>query len=97
MLCNNFMYMQNLYIFLNNMCVGNKVATITVRVPEEIRREMKKFRHINWSEVIRQAIAEELKREKMRRASQTIDKLRAKSKVKWDSVAVIREWREKRR
>ncbi|KYH39483.1 MAG: hypothetical protein AYL32_016010 [Candidatus Bathyarchaeota archaeon B26-2] len=73
------------------------MATITVRVPEELRRKMKKFRHINWSEVIRRAIAEELKRERMREASQTIDRLRAKSKVKWDSVAVIRRWREERR
>ncbi len=73
------------------------MVTITVRVPEELRKEMKKLKHVNWSEVIRQAIAEELKREKMRKASQTIEELRAKSKVKWNSVAVIREWREKRR
>jgi len=73
------------------------MATITVRVPEEIKEEMKKFRHINWSRVVREAIAEEIKREKMRRASRIIENLRAKSKVKWDSVAVIREWREKRR
>ena len=73
------------------------MATITVRVPEEIKRQMKELEHINWSEVVRQAIAEEIKRNKMRRASQTIEKLRAKSKIKWDSVAVIREWREKRK
>jgi len=46
---------------------------------------------------VRQAIAEEIKRDKMRRASKTIEELRAKSKIKWDSVSVIREWREKRR
>lgn len=73
------------------------MATITVRVPEEIKREMKELKHINWSEVVREAIAEEIKRNKMKRASQTIDELRAKSKIKWDSVAVIREWREKRK
>ena len=73
------------------------MATITVRLPEEIKKEMKRLDHINWSEVVRQAIAEEIKRDKMRRASKTIEELRAKSKIKWDSVAVIREWREKRR
>ncbi len=73
------------------------MATITVRVPEEIKMEMKRLDHINWSEVVRQAIAEEIKRDKMRRASKTIEELRAKSKIKWDSVSVIREWREKRR
>jgi Arc/MetJ-type ribon-helix-helix transcriptional regulator len=73
------------------------VATITVRVPKNIRKEMKRLKHINWSEVIRQAIAEELKKDRMKRASQKIDELRSKSKVKWDSAAVIREWRERRR
>jgi predicted transcriptional regulator len=73
------------------------MATITVRVSEEIKKEMKRLKHINWSKVVREAIAEEIKREKMRRASQTIEELRAKSKIRWDSVAVIREWREKRR
>lgn len=73
------------------------MTTITVRVPEEIKRQMKDLKNINWSEVVRQAIAEEIKRNKMKRASQTIEKLRAKSKIKWNSVAVIREWREKRK
>lgn len=73
------------------------MATITVRVPEEVKRKMKGLKHINWSEVVRQAIAEEIKRNKMRRASQTIEKLRTKSKIRWDSVAVIRKWREQRK
>jgi predicted transcriptional regulator len=73
------------------------MATITVRVPEKIKKEMKRLKHINWSKVVREAIAEEIKREKMRKASQIIEELRAKSKIRWDSVAVIREWREKRR
>jgi hypothetical protein len=29
---------------------------VTVKVDEELKRKMGKFRHINWSEVIRQSI-----------------------------------------
>jgi len=73
------------------------MATVTVRVPEETKREMKKLKHVNWSEVMRKAITEGVRREKMRSAAKRIEELRAKSKVKWDSVSVIREWRERRR
>jgi len=73
------------------------MTTITLRVPEELKKEMEKLKHINWSEVMRKAIIEEIRRGKMRKASKTIEELRAKSRIKWDSVAVIREWRERRR
>lgn len=73
------------------------MATVTLRVPEEIKKEMEKLKRINWSEVMRKAVAEEIRREKMRKASKTIEELRAKSKIKWNSVAVIREWRERRK
>ena len=73
------------------------MATISVRIPKEMKEEMRKLKNVNWSEVIRQAIIEELRRERIRKASQTIDDLRAKSSIKWDSVAVIRRWREERK
>jgi len=73
------------------------MGAVTVRVPEETKREMEKLKHVNWSEVMRKAIIEEVRREKMRSAARRIEELRAKSKVKWDSVSVIREWRERRR
>jgi len=73
------------------------MGAVTVRVPEETKREMEKLKHVNWSEVMRKAIIEEVRREKMRSAARRIEELRAKSKAKWDSVSVIREWRERRR
>jgi len=73
------------------------MATVTVRVPEETKREMERLKHVNWSEVMRKAITEEARKEKMRSAVRRIEELRAKSKVKWDSVSVIREWRERRK
>jgi len=73
------------------------MAVVTVRVPEETKREMEKLKHVNWSEVMRKAITEEVRRKRMRSAARRIEELRAKSKIKWDSVSVIREWRERRR
>lgn len=73
------------------------MASITVRISEELKKEMAKIKDINWSEVLRHAIEQELKRARMQEASRKIDALREKSTIEWDSTKVIREWREKRR
>ena len=39
----------------------NKIPTITLAVPEEMKKEMDQFKEINWSEVARQAIIEKFK------------------------------------
>jgi len=42
------------HIFINNM--GN----ITLSMPEEVHKEMKRFSEVKWSEVARKAIIEKL-------------------------------------
>ena len=73
------------------------MTSITVRISEQLGKEMAKIRDANWSEILRRAIEQELKRTRMQEASRTIDELKAKSKIEWDSVKVIRQWRDKRR
>lgn len=73
------------------------MVSITVRVSEEVKQKMNQLRGVNWSEVIRRAIEEEIRKARMREASRRIDVLREKSKMKWDSTEVIRQWRERRR
>lgn len=73
------------------------MASVTVRIPEELRKKMGQLKNVNWSEVIRSAIEEEIRKAKMREASKRIDELREKHKIEWDSTKVIREWRERRR
>ncbi len=76
---------------------------ISARVDEKTRRRMKGLPHINWSEVIREAIADRLKREErrevdpadLREAAKISDALRAPSPG-WDSTEEIRRWRERR-
>ncbi len=79
---------------------------ISVRVPKELREKMKKFSHINWSEVIREAIrtrieVEERKQRKMR-AARGMDRIRNRilqlyGTTDYDSSEVIRYWRELRK
>ncbi len=76
---------------------------ITVRIDEDMKRMMDKLRHINWSEVIRNAISKRIEEEMRRKidrrrllwASTITDTLRRRG-VGWSSVEEIRRWRESR-
>ncbi|MEW6069828.1 MAG: hypothetical protein AB1485_04360, partial [Candidatus Thermoplasmatota archaeon] len=62
------------------------MVTISVRVDEELLKEMRKLPHINWSEVVRNALRERAEREKVRdivRAITVTEKLRKKAKKGW--------------
>lgn len=72
---------------------------------EETRRRMRRLPFINWSEVIREAITEKLRKEeqsrdvdvkKLQEAARTTDSIRGSS-PSWDSTEEIRRWRERRR
>jgi hypothetical protein len=80
-------------------------VTISLRLDKSLREKMKTHNEINWSAVIRRAIAEYLKNlhkmneEKAREAFHSIEKTR-KSKIfskGKTGTEIIREWREKRK
>jgi transcriptional regulator of met regulon len=77
---------------------------VSARIDEDTRRRMRRLPHINWSEVIREAIAEKIEEEERRRevdlrvlreAARITDSLRAPAPG-WDSTEEIRRWRERR-
>ena len=80
-------------------------AVISFRISRSLKEKMEKLRHINWSEVVRQAIEEVVRREesklrerdkaRMRIAVIRTDKLR-RAVPRWSSVEEIRRWRERR-
>ena len=75
------------------------MSTVTVRVPREIRELMKKYRNVNWSEVVREAILKKIREESERNLAEAVllnEKLRRKAPEGWDSVKVIKDWRMKR-
>ncbi|MEM1985324.1 MAG: hypothetical protein QXQ24_01145 [Nitrososphaeria archaeon] len=73
------------------------MALITVRVDEELKKRMSRFKDINWSEIVRKAILDVLKREEERNLAIAL-LLNEKNVITPDegfsSVEVIRKWRE---
>lgn len=75
-----------------------ELANVTVSVPEELKKRMEHMKAVNWSEVARQAFEETVRREKMMRASEAIDRLRVDAgRGKWSGAREIRKWRDKNR
>lgn len=72
------------------------MKVVSVRVPEKLREEMRKL-NVEWADFFREAIAEKVKKEKMKQACQAMDEVRRKTEgVPFDSTRVIREAREQR-
>lgn len=89
-----------MYYFCRLMLMG----VVSARLDEETRRRMRRLSHINWSEVIREAILERIREEERRRevdpamlleASRIADRIRRPSPG-WNSTEEIRRWRERR-
>ncbi len=81
-------------------------SVISFRIDRRIKERMEKLKHVNWSEVVRQAIIETIEREEKRltrKDYRIIRKAAAKSEALsrraegWSSTGEIRRWREKRR
>jgi len=82
------------------------MSVISVRIDEQTRRKMKLLSHLNWSEVIRQAIIQKIKEEENRKrrldpkmlkeAAEITDKIR-KPSPSWSSTEEIRKWRDLRK
>lgn len=64
---------------------------ITVRIPKELREKMKKYK-VKWSEVIRKAIAEHIKKLELMEAAQVSDEIREKTLLGvYDSMKIIKK------
>lgn len=83
-------------------------TTVSVRIDEQLYAKMKQLDTINWSAVMRKAVQQQIertkqedtaRREKMRRASESIDAIRTSGVFNngKSSVDIIRGWRNKRK
>ncbi len=75
------------------------MSTITIRIDPEIKKRMKKYSYINWSEVVRKAILEKLYEEEKKNIAEALlinEKLRRRAPEKWDSTEVIKSWRRRK-
>ena len=73
-----------------------QVEVITVKVPKELKRNMKQV-NVNWSEYIRQCIQKKIDQQKMQTASDKLDEIRRQTKPvsEEELLAWIREGRER--
>ena len=69
---------------------------LTVRIPRELKERMDRFRHVNWSEVIRKAIEERVREEEIKWALKTMEEISRKARPGRPSAEVIREFRDRR-
>jgi len=88
-----------IYVFICIICIGvYAVAIITVRIDDGLKRRMKEIKHINWSEVIRQAIIRVLTQEETQNIAKAV-LINERSIIVPDegysSLETIKEWREK--
>lgn len=79
------------------------MATVSVRVPDDVKKKMDEHAEINWSAVIRANIEEELERLESRRIGHAVaTSERLSNEIDEENVTdkntadTIREWREKR-
>ncbi|MBD3189483.1 MAG: hypothetical protein GF308_02515 [Candidatus Heimdallarchaeota archaeon] len=74
---------------------------ISVRIDPELKKEMEKSSHLNWSEIIRQAIRKQINHESEKNVAQAVllnEKVRKKaSETTTDTVEIIRKFREVRK
>jgi post-segregation antitoxin (ccd killing protein) len=73
-----------------------RVNVITVRVPSELKKNMKQVK-VNWSEYVRECIQKKIDEQKLRAASEKLDEIRKRTKPTstQEIVSWIREDRER--
>jgi Arc/MetJ-type ribon-helix-helix transcriptional regulator len=75
------------------------MATISVRIDPELKKQMDALKHLNWSEIIRTAIKRQIKLERELNLAKAVlinEKVRKKSPEGFDSTDLIRKFREER-
>jgi Arc/MetJ-type ribon-helix-helix transcriptional regulator len=75
------------------------MPTISVRIDPDLKKKMEKLNHLNWSEIIRQAIKKRLKNESEKNLAKAVlinDKLRKEAPEGFNSTELIRKFRERR-
>jgi len=54
-------------------------SVVSVRVPERLRKEMEKLKDVDWPALLKSAIEERLRRERLRTLWEDVERLKAKT------------------
>ncbi|MHA2090077.1 MAG: hypothetical protein ACW98K_04390 [Candidatus Kariarchaeaceae archaeon] len=72
------------------------MKTVSVRIPDELKKKMKELSWINWSDVLRSAIVSAIDQHSKSNLGHAVlitEKMRKDAPPNWDSTDVIRKWR----
>lgn len=75
------------------------MTNISIRIDPELKKEMKKLKYLNWSEVIRDAIKKRIQNERERNIAKAIlinEKIRKNAPENFNSADIVRRFREER-
>lgn len=75
------------------------MTNISVRIDPELKKKMDALKHLNWSEIIRQAIKMEIQNKtEINKAKAVLlnEKIRKKAPENFNSIDIIRKFREER-
>ena len=75
------------------------MTTISVRIDPELKKQMDKLKHLNWSEIIRNAINKEIQNETETNLAKAVllnEKIRKKADENFNSTDIIRRFRGER-
>ncbi|MBD3195113.1 MAG: hypothetical protein GF317_08670 [Candidatus Lokiarchaeota archaeon] len=75
------------------------MANFSIRIDSELKKKMDSLKHLNWSEIIRKAIRTEIQNEKEINKAKAVllnENIRKIAPKDFDSVDIIRKFREKR-
>jgi predicted transcriptional regulator len=75
------------------------MANFSIRIDPELKKKMDSLKHLNWSEIIRKAIRSEIQNEiEINKAKAVLlnEKIRKVAPENFNSVEIIRKFREER-
>ncbi|MHA1718253.1 MAG: hypothetical protein ACTSWX_10835 [Promethearchaeota archaeon] len=75
------------------------MSMISVRIDPKLKKMMESNKQINWSEIIRQAIAERLHNEQKKNVARAVlinEKIRKDAPENYNSTEIIRKFRDER-
>ncbi|MBN1802547.1 MAG: hypothetical protein JW891_13630 [Candidatus Lokiarchaeota archaeon] len=75
------------------------MANFSIRIDPDLKKEMDKRKDLNWSEILRDAIKKKIQGEMERNMAKAVllnEKIRKKAPEGFNSVEIIRHFREER-
>ena len=76
------------------------MSNISVRIDPTLKKEMEKFSHLNWSEIIRIAIKDTIRHAREQNLANAVllnEKVRKKAPMGFDSTDIIKKFRAERK